>query len=147
LNFKTTNTPVSVPSSFLGKFFPAPFLVAVALYCVLIFYLSSISTFPVASPFPYFDKLLHFCLFGGLAAVVALGMQRAGCGYSLGASFIVSFGFASLYGLSDEVHQLFVEGRRFEIGDMAANAAGAVAAALVMSFLYQRKSGKKRKEA
>jgi len=126
------------------EFFPALFLAATIAYCVFIYSLSSVSSFPVSSPFPQFDKIAHFCLYGGLAGVIALGLQRARHRYSEKILFIVPVGFAFLYGLSDEAHQLFVDSRSFEIWDIAANTIGAGCAILLVLFIYKRKALKKK---
>ena len=128
----------------LQEFFPALFLAATIAYCIFIFSLSSISSFPVSSPFPDFDKLAHFCLYGGLAGLMALGLQRARHRYSRKVLFIVPIGFSVLYGLSDEVHQLFVESRSFEVWDIAADAVGAACAILLVLFIYKRKTLRKK---
>ena len=127
----------------LQEFFPALFLAATIAYCVFIYSLSSVSSFPVSSPFPQFDKIAHFCLYGGLAGVIALGLQRARHKYSEKILFIVPVGFSFLYGLSDEAHQLSVDSRSFEVWDIAANTIGAACAILVVLIIYKRISPKK----
>jgi VanZ family protein len=126
-------------SALLQEFFPPFFFAATIAYCVFIYCLSSVSSFPISSPFPQFDKAAHFCLYGGLAGVITLGLRNAGHRYSGAALFIIPVGFSVLYGLSDETHQLFVDGRFFDLGDAAADMFGAVFAFLLVLFIYQRK--------
>ena len=58
--------------------------------------------------------------------------------------FFLSWGFASVFGVFDEIHQYFVPGRVCAISDMLINSAGALAgvtcAMLVYSFYKIRKT-------
>lgn len=76
--------------------------------------------------FPLKDKLAHMVLFGGLAAVVSIGLRHNEPPPRLGRQFWVPLLFATLYGVSDEVHQYFVPSRTFAVSDMVANALGAL---------------------
>jgi VanZ family protein len=125
-------------------YFPLPLLAATIVYCAFIYWLSSMTGFPVESPFPNFDKSAHFLLYAGLAAVIATGLLKARHAYSAVILFIVPAGFCLLYGLSDEVHQLFVEGRNFDVGDIIADTLGAAAAALLMIAIYKGRADKGR---
>jgi VanZ family protein len=130
-------------SSLLRTFFPAPFLGATAAYCALIYYLSSTPSFPFPPPFPFADKIAHFFLFGGLSAIVAAGLQRAGREYSPVMLFAIPVAFVFFYGLSDETHQLFVAQRTFEVADLGADIVGASAAAAgFLLFVWKRKNGR-----
>ena len=104
------------------------YLLATALYCAALFVLSS-DTSPPQPAFlpPGTDKLAHAVLYAGLAAVVSLGIRRAPGTATASVQFWVPFLFAALYGVSDEVHQLFVPNRSFEMGDIVADATGALA--------------------
>jgi VanZ family protein len=127
---------------FLSEYFPASFLALTAGYCSLIFYLSSTSSPPFDSPFIFFDKIVHFILYGGLGAVVALGLSRSGYEYSAKARIIVPVAFCLLYGISDETHQLFVSQRTFDVADIVADAAGAVTAAALLFHLRRETKSK-----
>ena len=104
-------------------------------YCVTIFILSSSRIEgPPMYPFPGFDKFVHMGLYAGLAMLVcrflANHLRR-----SAPAAMILAATFASLYGLSDEIHQNFVPTRNASASDFIANTAGAVLAVLVWYFL------------
>ena len=114
------------------SFIPAPFIGATLAYCIFLYYLSSQSSFPFESPFAAFDKIVHMCLFGGLSAMVAMGLHRAKHAYSAAALVLIPVAFSTLYGLTDEAHQLFVASRMFAVGDLAANALGSTIAALLV---------------
>jgi len=103
----------------------------VILYASLIFYMSSkamvvqpqeLVGLPMVS-----DKLLHVAEY----FVFSWLLLRALKNHDLKNPFFWAFAIAALYGISDEVHQLFVPGRSFSFLDMAANAVGA---SLVLSL-------------
>ena len=123
-------------TSLSKEFFPLPFAAGVAVYCGMIFYLSSMPSPPLPAPFPFFDKIVHFLLFGGLGAVVAMGLRGAAHEYSTGARVIVPIVFCFLYGLSDEIHQLFVPERMCDLADLAADVLGAAVAAGLASRFF-----------
>lgn len=101
-------------------------------YMVFIFALSSI---PSPPSFPSgMDKGLHYFLYGGLAVVIARALSGgrfadATWGVAVGAALL-----ATIYGVSDEMHQQFVAGRTFEYWDVAADAAGASCGAVAASL-------------
>jgi VanZ family protein len=96
----------------------------VVLYCALIFALSSVSSVP-ALPGGMSDKVAHALLYSGLGFLVARGVS-GGVAYSPSMRHAaVVIGFAAAYGLSDEVHQLFVPMRQFDLKDLSADVVGA----------------------
>jgi VanZ family protein len=93
----------------------------------MLFTFSSLSTLP--SPpggFSFYD--VHVAAYAGLAATtvraLAKGFRDVTWRAVLGAIII-----STLYGVSDEYHQVFVPGRTFEYFDIAADAIGSVAGA------------------
>jgi len=112
---------------------PFPYVLLTALYCAAIF-LSSADPYPKIPDvyIPMKDKLLHAILFGGLCACVSLGMRRSHNRYSPWEQFLVPIVFAAAYGLSDEIHQIYVPNRIFDLADVAADALGAIAANIVL---------------
>ena len=105
------------------------YVYATLLYCGALFVLSSQSNPPQAPwgllELPGFDKAIHAVLYAGLAGLVSLGIRRSGTQASAGMQFWVPLIFATLYGLSDEIHQLFVPLRVFDLLDLLADATGA----------------------
>jgi VanZ family protein len=84
------------------------------------------------------DKLAHLLVYAALGAFYMLplsGGRIAGVtGTTAGAAIVLSF----LYGLSDEVHQMFTPGRSPDILDVVADTAGAslgVAAVALLALL------------
>src|SRR5688500_43079 len=93
----------------------------------MLFTLSSFSTLP--SPpggFSFYD--VHVAAYAGLAVVtvraIANGLRDVSWRAVAGAIVI-----STLYGVSDEYHQLFVPGRSFDYFDIVADAIGSVAGA------------------
>ena len=90
-----------------------------------IFYIQSLSDPP--SPGGLNDKLSHLLGYGGLGLVAARacagGMGRR---VSL-ASALTAVALTSGYGITDEVHQMFVPLRTVELLDWYADTAGALA--------------------
>jgi VanZ family protein len=99
------------------------------LQIALIFVLSSI---PYVSALPggMSDKTGHFIGYGILGALTlrALARERI-AGVTLRAALLAVL-LSAAYGVSDECHQYFVPGRSPDVYDVAADTAGAAAAAV-----------------
>ena len=99
----------------------------VVAYMAVIFCLSSLSVAPL--PPGMSDKSAHGIGYTGLAATIvralAGGLPRP---VSLPTA-VTAVALAVAYGVSDEVHQMFVPGRSAELYDLAADAVGAIAGA------------------
>lgn len=89
-------------------------------YAAGIFYLSSIPGADVPPPFPHFDKLLHFILYAGFALTLAMGLR-----------FKWVLLVVAVYGVSDEIHQLWVPGRSGDVADWVADVLGGTAYLLI----------------
>jgi VanZ family protein len=103
-----------------------PWLPAAA-WAGVIFYLSSQPTVP-APEIPNVDKVAHFGAYAVLGALLAFAVHRSRV------SVLVAVALGVLYGLSDEVHQMYVPGRSPDVLDWAADAAGVITAC----YLYTR---------
>jgi len=110
-----------------------PFILATAVYCAVIFWESAQSR-PVKTEihFPMDDKVAHLVLYGGLAAVVSVGIRRNGKPVRAAWQFFAPIGFATLYGVTDEFHQLFVPLRSCDVFDVVADATGATVVQTVL---------------
>jgi VanZ family protein len=118
----------------------ARYWVPVAAYMGLIFYLSAQSH--PEEQLPSFlaelsDKLLHAVEYAGLSALWYRAFRWGAAGFSARQAMLFAVVAASLYGLSDEVHQLFVPFRESSWQDWAADTAGAGLGAFMMHRVYQ----------
>lgn len=71
--------------------------------------------------FPLADKLAHLLKFGLLASLIYFALRKSDVSSH---PIFIPFLIASLYGVSDEIHQYFVPGREAEVLDAVANAVG-----------------------
>jgi len=89
-------------------------------YMAMLFALSSRSTLPTPpGGLSFYD--VHLAAYAGLAALTARAAGRGISNVSWRAVAIAIL-ISSLYGLSDEYHQLFVPGRTFDVLDLLADA-------------------------
>lgn len=103
---------------------------------MLIFIMSSMPSPVGTDPFPHFDKLAHFLVYGVFALLVFRGISgtTGNCNFILTAVLTVLITVA--YGMSDEFHQSFVPARSPDVKDLAVDGIGAVAA---VAILYIRR--------
>jgi VanZ family protein len=95
----------------------------VAVYCLLVFLLSSISSVP-ALPGGMSDKTAHVLLYAGLGALTSRALAGGSTRPLRAGLATAAVAFAIVYGFSDECHQLFVPRRQFDLRDLAADAVG-----------------------
>ena len=109
-------------------------------YCLLIFVLSSISKgVHIPSPFG-FDKVVHFVEYGVLGFLLARLIVNARSTFSRRFLIGLVVILATLYGISDEVHQAFVPGRNASPWDALADGLGG----LLGAYCYVYSIGRSR---
>ena len=96
-------------------------------YMLLIFFLSSRSSFPLSPPsIPYIDKIFHlveFAVLGYLLVRAFLHSNNPGLQkYALLLAIVITI----LFGLTDELHQFFVPLRQGDFFDLISDSLGAV---------------------
>ncbi|MBI5095657.1 MAG: VanZ family protein [Candidatus Hydrogenedentes bacterium] len=111
----------------------ARYVLATLIYCAAIFWESSLpQPNKTGIHFAGDDKAAHMLLYGGLAAVVSVGIRRSGKPVSSARQFFAPILLAAVYGVSDEFHQSFVPMRTSSLSDVIANTAGAALMQLVL---------------
>lgn len=111
---------------FLKFWFP------VIIYCVIIFIYSSIpQPIPVRIEIPFFDKLLHATEYGLLSYLLIRAFAGSEVKLKKSTVIILSIALATLYGASDEFHQLFVRNRIADPLDILADFVGATTVGLI----------------
>ncbi|MFN7131260.1 MAG: VanZ family protein [Myxococcales bacterium] len=99
----------------------------VAGYAAAIFAFSALSQPPAGIPLPGGDKLVHFAEYLGFGVLFARAFHRAGEGATPRRAALLALVLGTLYGVSDELHQLYVPNRVADPFDLLADAAGAFA--------------------
>lgn len=110
------------------------YYVLTVVYCAGLFWLSSQSQPLEPIDLPDLDKVAHFILYGGLAAIVSVGLRRSPDATPPVVQFFVPAAFAITYGLTDELHQYFVPDRSFDPFDLIADAFGALTVQAALCF-------------
>lgn len=110
-------------------------------WAALVFWLSS-----RPDPLPFslagalgVDKLVHGAGYAVLGALLVLA--TAGARRSVRRAVVIAVALASLYGVTDELHQSFVPGRDTSAGDWAADTVGALAGAALAAAVLRRRGG------
>ena len=103
------------------------------LYCLLIFIQSANSSPELIPSFKFVDKLLHFAAYAVMGVLFYRAYQTLKIKDNLRMLMLLSAVSASLYGISDEIHQSFVPFRQAEVADVIADMLGAFSGV----YLYQ----------
>lgn len=111
------------------------------LWMALIFYLSAQPDLPSA-PGPWLDRVVkkmgHAAAYGVLAWLYLRALRGSVRGQHV--LRLLCWGLAVAYGLSDELHQVYVPGRTGRLSDVAIDAAGAGGAILLDWWLAHRRA-------
>lgn len=94
-------------------------------YAAFVFYLSSLSH-PHVPTFPFSDKVYHVILYGGWGFLVSFAAWSASFPWKerWRKVLVVAALAAAAYGMTDEIHQLFVPARTFDLFDLLADLIG-----------------------
>jgi VanZ family protein len=103
------------------------------LYCLFIYWLSDQSSLPVPMLFAYQDKIHHAVAYFIMGLLAWRSFKHFV--HSPILLPLLSIIFCSVYGVSDEWHQSFVEGRSSDIADWVADTIGASLAIFFMQKL------------
>ena len=104
----------------------------VVVVMALIFSASSMSD-PGAPPGGLSDKAAHFAAYAALGAALIRALAGGRSAAMTPRRVLLAIALATLYGLSDEIHQSFVPERTPDVMDLTADAVGAAAGALILT--------------
>ena len=99
-------------------------------YCIVIFGLSSSSKAVAIISFYGADKCMHGIEYAILGLLLARSIFSSKPRFSNGFLIILTVTLATLYGMSDEIHQAFVPGRSASLWDVLADGSGSLIGAL-----------------
>ena len=108
-------------------------------YCLAIFIQSS---FPGPKQMPdvrFFDKLLHFAAYALLGILFYRAYDTLPLDDNHKLLIIISILSATLYGISDEIHQYFIPSRHADILDGIANTLGSICGVCLCHWWKVRK--------
>jgi len=104
---------------------------------LVIFGLSSIPGTEIPDVgFSWADKVAHVCVYGVLGALFHRGWRRS-LSRPAGAALVAIAALSALaYGITDEIHQMFVPNRSSELLDLAADLVGGLLGGGTMSLVF-----------
>jgi len=128
----------------------------VILYGCLIFYLSSISTLSALPGIKegtdtfadlgmvseFWPRLTHFIEYAGFSLLIFRAAYNSKKDWLRQNPFLWALVFASIFGISDEIHQFFIPARSCSIVDWIADTLGALTAQISLRKIMQNKSKK-----
>ena len=95
-------------------------------YCLAIYIQSDLPSIEHIPSFEFSDKVLHFFAYAAMGILFYRAYQTLRIKGDPRMLILVSIVSASLYGVSDEIHQYFVPFRDASIWDVVANTLGAI---------------------
>jgi VanZ family protein len=109
------------------------------IYWIILFILTSLPTGLALETRNISDKLLHFGAYGILSVLLYLNMSFQNK-FQLLKKYpaTITVLIASLYGLFDEIHQMFVPGRSAEFLDWLADFSGSLLAVVITGYLIKK---------
>jgi VanZ family protein len=120
------------------------FWAPIFVYLSLIFVLSSLSRLPFQLPaVPGLDKLIHFCEYGLLAALVARAVHSLPRPKAAWIVWLIAVGVVLVFGALDEWYQSSIPRRQSDLLDFSADVLGGMAGSLVYLMMARRKRRKR----
>lgn len=114
--------------------------IIVAAWMGLIFFFSTLPEATTPGRYILPDKIAHAGEYFILALLILVALSRT-TRVGFATSLWIILAWVGIYGLSDEIHQLYVPTRHFEVGDLVADVCGAVALFFILWVL--QKSGER----
>jgi VanZ family protein len=111
-------------------------------FCTAIFIQSCFATPALGPTFPFKDKFMHMGAYGFLAALFYRACRLTWPDrFAPALLMMISITFATLYGVSDEIHQSFVKVRYADWGDVLADFVGSGLGAAWYFIIHQSRRG------
>lgn len=117
-----------------------PYWVPTLLWLGVTFFLSSLPDSITPGRFLLSDKICHAAEYFILAFLMLFALQRT-TALKFSTCFWIVLAAGAVYGLSDEIHQLYVPTRNFDLRDLAADVCGILVLFAILWVL--QKSGKR----
>jgi len=105
------------------------------IYCLVIYIQSGLPSIEHIPSFEFSDKVMHFLAYAGMGVLFYRAYQTLRFKENLRLLILLSIFSASLYGISDEIHQYFVPYRDASIFDVIANILGAICGVYLYNLL------------
>jgi VanZ family protein len=116
----------------------------VVVWALVIFGLSSIPGTRIPDVgFTFADKVAHVCVYGVLGALFYRGWRRSVSRLATGGLVALAALCALGYGVTDEIHQMFVPNRSSELLDLAADLVGGTLGAAAAVTVVRLRTGKR----
>jgi VanZ family protein len=119
---------------------PAPLAwLAVALWAGTIFYLSSLTGREIErlAPFDFWDKAMHFSAYATGGVLLGAALRWSFPAWSWKKVTLVGAVALSLYGVSDEIHQMFTPFRSADVSDWIADTLGGFCGVKLFAFTHR----------
>ena len=123
----------TIPKHLFARWLP---LIA---YCLIIFIQSSLAAYERLPDFRFSDKFLHFGAYALLGILFFRAFQTLRINTNVRLLILFSITAATLYGISDEIHQYFVPFRDADFLDVAANTLGAACGVFLFQWWISRR--------
>lgn len=101
----------------------------------IIFYLSSLSIRLLPFSIVSIDKIFHAGVYAILSILLYVSLRKSGVRRHI---FLMSFFLVMFYGVTDELHQLYVPGREASFGDVVADVIGGFSGCSVARLIIFR---------
>ncbi len=117
-----------------------PYWVPTVLWMGVIYFLSTLPESATPGRGIISDKVCHAGEYFILAFLILFALQRT-TQFRFSTSFWIIFAWVAVYGLSDEIHQLYVPTRHFDVLDLLADVGGMAVLFFILWVL--QKSGER----
>ena len=109
------------------------------IYCLAIYIQSGQPGLKHIPDVRFLDKFLHFGAYGLLGILFFRAYETLPLKANKTLLILLSIGSATLYGISDEIHQYFVPSRTADIADMAADSVGSIIGVIAAWMVWRKR--------